>query len=197
MAKNRPLLIKGAASDWKAFKKWSLDYFQNSSIGDTVVTISLDTKEGGKKLRQSLREYISTFHRNETAAAAPKVDEANDIDESAPKFVPYMRAWYFPETNEELLEDFPNPPPCFPDKFKKLERQFQPPFTWIFVGPKGSYSPLHRDIWFTCAWMAQFEGRKRFVFFPPSDTKHIYTKVILEFCDIAIIDLKKCESLST
>ncbi|KAJ1481261.1 hypothetical protein T484DRAFT_1808064, partial [Baffinella frigidus] len=72
-----------------------------------------------------------------------------------------------------LLEDFPDPPPAFPDKFKGVEKQFQPPFTWIFLGPhgafsphhkqfqppftwiflgpQGAFSPLHRDIWFTCA----------------------------------------------
>ena len=41
---------------------------------------------------------------------------------------------------------------------------YQPPFTWIFIGAKGSFTPLHCDVWMTDAWMAQFEGRKVFRF---------------------------------
>jgi histone arginine demethylase JMJD6 len=83
----------------------------------------------------SLRDYIATFagkHDEATAAS-----DADGKGESKSNFKPYMRAWYFSDDHPELEEDFPNPPPYFPDKFKGVEKNFQPPFTWIFVGPPG------------------------------------------------------------
>ena len=182
MARNRPLLIKGAAKGWDACKKWTFEYFMEDKVGSTLVDVSLDPKEAGKKQRQSIRDYIASIR------ALPVDDERKESiiqkdDDSGhhTNFVPYLRAWHFPEEQGQLLHDFPNPPPYFPDKFKKLDQNFQPPFTWIFIGPEGAYSPLHRDIWFTCAWMAQIQGKKRFLFFPPSDLKHVYRKVMLGF----------------
>ncbi|EKX43168.1 hypothetical protein GUITHDRAFT_73345 [Guillardia theta CCMP2712] len=107
-----------------------------------------------------------------------------------------MRAWYFQEDHPELLQDFPNPPECFPDKFKALATEFQPPFTWIFIGPQGAFSPLHRDIWYTCAWMAQFQGRKRFLFVPPKDLKLVYRKLEdkEEYLDLRAPDLERFPS---
>jgi histone arginine demethylase JMJD6 len=174
--------MKGAAKDWGACKNWTFDFFEQGEVGKTTVDISLDTKEAGKKHRQSLQEYISTIkglHALDQGVdtAVPVTSLTTPESNNAARFTPYLRAWYFPEEHGHLTNDFPNPPEYFPDKFKKLDQEFQPPFTWIFIGPKGAYSPLHRDIWFTCAWMAQIVGRKRFIFFPPSDLKHVYRKV--------------------
>jgi histone arginine demethylase JMJD6 len=201
MARNKPLLMKGAAKEWDACKKWSFDYFKDGDLGSTQVDISLDHKEGGKKLRQTLREYILSIEdfKFSEKGRTPEEESKNSDDDCASKkeltepgqstdFLPYLRAWYFSEEQGHLLDDFPNPPKSFPDKFKRLDKDFQPPFTWIFIGPEGAYSPLHRDIWFTCAWMAQIVGRKRFVFFPPSDLKHVYRKVVSRALNSCVLD---------
>ena len=177
MARNKPLLIKNGAKEWEACKKWSFSYFKEGELGQTQVNISLDPKEGGEKRRQSLRDYILSIEESNISDKTKASPEETTKPGTCANFLPYLRAWYFPEEQQNLLDDFPNPPKFFPDKFKKLDKEFQPPFTWIFIGPEGAYSPLHRDIWFTCAWMAQIEGRKRFIFFPPSDLKHVYKKV--------------------
>ena len=44
MARNRPVLFKGAAKDWPAASKWNLDFFQEGSMGDTMISVSLDGK---------------------------------------------------------------------------------------------------------------------------------------------------------
>ena len=159
--------------------KWSLDFFAGP-LGDTSVKVSLDGREKGAKAEMPLRDYIATFSGGEGACSEGGMSCAAGADVTGgggtPSFKPYMRAWFFSDDHPELEHDFPNPPPYFPDKFKGLDKNFQPPFTWIFVGPAGAYSPLHRDIWFTCAWMAQFQGRKRFVFFPPKDLSKVYRK---------------------
>ena len=44
MARNRPVLFKGAAKDWPAAGKWNLDFFQTGAMGDTMINVSLDGK---------------------------------------------------------------------------------------------------------------------------------------------------------
>ena len=89
--------------------------------------------------------------------------------------VPYLRAWLFREDRPDLLDDFDEQSrEYFPDLFKRsTDQHFQPPFTWIFIGAKGSFTPLHCDVWMTDAWMAQFEGRKQFRFWHPDDLEHL------------------------
>ena len=95
--------------------------------------------------------------------------------EASKGVVPYLRAWLFREEHPELLEDFDEASrEYFPDLFKRFkDPDFQPPFTWIFIGAAGCLTPLHCDIWYTDAWMAQFEGRKRFRFWAPEDLEHV------------------------
>ena len=44
MARNRPVMFKGAAKEWPAASKWTLDFFREGAMGDTMVTVSLDGK---------------------------------------------------------------------------------------------------------------------------------------------------------
>eukprot|EP00899_Mesostigma_viride_P004248 jgi/Mesvir1/13824/Mv15975-RA.1 len=83
------------------------------------------------------------------------------------KTVPYLRTWNFDDDCPALMEEFCGEP-YFSDLFKKLPVDMQPPFTWLFVGPPGVATRLHVDIWETDAWLAQFEGRKRFTLFHPA-----------------------------
>lgn len=61
------------------------------------------------------------------------------------------------------------------DLFKRLPRAQQPPFTWLFIGPQGTRSPLHMDVWYTDTWVAQLDGKKSWKLFPPSELEKIRT----------------------
>lgn len=60
---------------------------------------------------------------------------------------PYLRTWNFYEDIPGLMDDWADPP-HFADSFKKLQPEQQPPFTWMFIGPKGCQTKLHVDIWY-------------------------------------------------
>jgi len=44
MARNRPVMFKGAAREWPAASKWNLDFFSEGAMGDTTINVSLDGK---------------------------------------------------------------------------------------------------------------------------------------------------------
>eukprot|EP00281_Chroomonas_sp_CCMP1168_P009435 CAMPEP_0206260900 /NCGR_PEP_ID=MMETSP0047_2-20121206/27349_1 /ASSEMBLY_ACC=CAM_ASM_000192 /TAXON_ID=195065 /ORGANISM="Chroomonas mesostigmatica_cf, Strain CCMP1168" /LENGTH=97 /DNA_ID=CAMNT_0053688041 /DNA_START=137 /DNA_END=427 /DNA_ORIENTATION=+ len=50
MARNKPVLLKGAAKEWPAASKWKFDYFREGesggvSLGDISISVSLDGRE--------------------------------------------------------------------------------------------------------------------------------------------------------
>ena len=49
----------------------------------------------------------------------------------------------------------------------------QLPFEWLFIGPAGSRTRLHVDVWGTDAWLAQIRGRKRFTLFHPAHRRFL------------------------
>ena len=44
MARNRPVMFKGAAKEWPAASKWNLGFFSEGAMGDTTINVSLDGK---------------------------------------------------------------------------------------------------------------------------------------------------------
>merc|ERR1712032_523031 len=65
-----------------------------------------------------------------------------------------------------------HPPALFAEDFFQDVREPPTGFAglngWLLVGPPGSGSRWHFDPWGTAAWNVLFEGRKLWVFAPPS-----------------------------
>lgn len=40
-------------------------------------------------------------------------------------------------------------------------------FRFVYLGPKGTFTPLHRDVYGSYSWSANVVGRKMWWFFPP------------------------------
>jgi len=178
---NRPVVIEGLMQGWPLWNKWSIDFFR-TQLGSQECEVFLEKRHRkGKKLNTTLGEYIASFPVRHLALLLLSTNTLLTLEEIKAKatatggVLPYLRAWYFREDHPELLEDFDeHSREYFPDMFKRVsEPMFQPPFTWIFIGPAGSLTPLHCDIWYTDAWLAQIEGRKQFRFWTPEDSQYV------------------------
>ena len=101
-----------------------------------------------------MSEYVANF---EAYSARSEADPA-----SGPP--PYLRTWNFYDDVPALLHDFPADSPYFRDYFKTLKEMWQPPFTWLFLGPRGAQTRLHVDVWHTDAWWGSPRHRMRMTF---------------------------------
>ena len=111
--------------------------------------------------KMPLREYIDSFEALTAASEAP----------GAPP-PPYLRTWNYEDDVPELSGDW-STPAHFRDMFQALPEVARPPFTWLFLCPRGAETRLHVDVWHTDAWLVNFVGRKRFVLFHPAHRKYI------------------------
>jgi histone arginine demethylase JMJD6 len=154
-----PVIITGLMDEWPAFRsgnrKWTFDFFKKE-YGKTIC--SIDTT--GAKEEIPLGEYLDRFELYEKLPIGSPV--------------PYLRTWYFSDDIPDLVNDF-DPPQHFhrSDAFKKLPEDLQPPFQWLFFGPRGTESKLHVDVWETDAWLGMLQGVKTFTLYHPAHRKFI------------------------
>jgi len=150
-----PALFRGwgKKAGWEApLQKWDLDFFEAGQLGE--LQVSLDVGEGVRR-RSKMKDYVAQLkdgsHRGH-----------------------YLRLWHYEEDCPEFISEF-QIPDCFADGFNRLPAKTRPSRLprWLFLGPEGTYTPLHTDPFGTHAWFLQLKGTKRFELWHPSDVKHL------------------------
>jgi histone arginine demethylase JMJD6 len=76
----------------------------------------------------------------------------------------YLSDWRLSQACPELADAYAVPP-CFSSWLEHLSASVRPEFRWIYLGPAGSGTRLHTDVWDTAAWNALLSGRKAWTFF--------------------------------
>ena len=89
----------------------------------------------------------------------------------------YMNSYSPFVAHPELLRDFTDP--YFVNNwYRTLQGPaadwYNDGFGWVFIGPAGTVTPLHVDLFGTHAWLAQIAGRKRCWLYAPSDAGYLY-----------------------
>jgi len=153
-----PVVFDGLARDWPAFDTWDFDSIA-ACAGDDPVLLMLDgDRAQGARQETTVGEYLHSFDKIRATPTRPSQHAM--VNDAGPRFVPYLREWNFARRHPELLEDIAPAKQLFEDRFSQWPAADQPQLTWLFIGPAGAYTPLHRDLWHTDAWIAQLRGRK-------------------------------------
>jgi hypothetical protein len=192
-----PAVLTDVAKSWPCASKWTLEWFKEKH-GDVRVAADDGTKE---KMKCTLREFVKTcdaFERGAKSSSGSRLNahvvdaSAGELVSSAPQchrplsgVVPYLRTWNFLDDLPELENDFDkHGGGYFRDLFDALRPEWRPPFTWAFLGAKGTRTKLHVDVWHTDAWLTVLQGSKRFVLFHPGHAKHVFDENTRSFADL-------------
>jgi hypothetical protein len=162
----RPVIVTDATASWAAPAKWTFDFFRQQ-YGDerVLVTDRLGKATVGRNVR--LSEYL-LYAEYPFLSPLAKVDSPRPLYLTS--FSPFAR-------HPELLADFEEPyfvDNAYRDLQGALREWYFDQFTWVFMGPAGTLSPLHVDLFATHAWLAQTQGRKHFLLFSPADAACLY-----------------------
>lgn len=166
-APGRPVIVTDAMDRWAARTKWTFDFFAER-FGDRTVVVTDRLARPTVGRRVSMREYL-------LYARMPFTTFLAQVETPRPFYLTSFSPF---ADHPELLEDFDDP--YFVDNVYRRELQgpllrwYFDNFSWIFIGPPGTLSPLHVDLFGTHAWLAQVAGRKRFLLFPPEDAAYLY-----------------------
>eukprot|EP00884_Botryococcus_braunii_P006407 jgi/Botrbrau1/15768/Bobra.4_1s0130.2 len=172
MAANRPVIIQGCARDWLATKDWvnpdstvNIDFLEQH-FGDASVWVTRNDKSGdsyGGSQRQemALREYSSWWRRKKLGR------ETNAL---------YLKDWHF-------AHEFPHYkaydlPVYFCDDWLnyyydarqghsgdegsregRLASIVTSDYRFVYLGPAGTWTPLHTDVLKSFSWSTNVCGR--------------------------------------
>lgn len=145
----KPVIVTGALRDWRLYTMSQED--------------SLRHFEGLQGMIRTGDYVAKTFSRNrqfKTESMADFIRSARDYSADGDDPPPYLGSNSLPETLETLIG--------WPDYFRR--EQYIPPRIWI--GPKGTVTPLHRDD--TDNLFAQIWGEKTFILAAPHERVRLY-----------------------
>lgn len=146
----KPVLLSNFMDGWPAKDKWDFAYFKNQ-YGDVEVPVFDNNfaKPGKQYLapvaHMPLRDFIGELEKGPTD----------------------LRMFLFNLVQHvpELAQDYRTP---------TIMKGFIDKFPFMFFGGEGAYVRMHYDIDLAHVFLSQFEGRKRVILFPPSQSRYIY-----------------------
>ncbi|MEQ8332539.1 cupin-like domain-containing protein [Nisaea sp.] len=157
----RPVILTGVMQQWPAMTKWNFDFFREK-YGEDVVLVA-DKLAGATEIKET---HLSTY-----------LDYIEDKRHTWLKHCELDTPWYLGfykplAMHPELMEDFTEPE-CLDNWCRYLEGEmadwYRMGFGWIFIGPGGTYTRPHPDLFATHAWLAQLVGRKTYFLSEPLD----------------------------
>jgi hypothetical protein len=160
-APGRPCVIAGAISDWPALSKWTPDYLR-TVVGDAPVEF-----QGGRDQAGDF-ELAKDRHKRVAAFSAYL-----DLIENMPGNDAYVTA-YNSAANRAAFA------PLMAD-IRPIPHLLGPGEGMLWVGPAGTFTPLHFDL--TNNLLIQITGRKRVMLVSPNQTRlmahrrHVFSDV--------------------
>lgn len=148
--KNLPVIIHGLISDWPAYRKWNIEYLK-STIGDRDINV-----ECGRLLSEGFYTKKMKADRFFESINNTKQDSTNSY-----YYFAQQRLDQFPELMCDINEI-------------ELYSSRSKAFDMIWIGPKGTITPLHFDRGNNL--LAQVIGRKRVTLFPPENSVYLYAR---------------------
>lgn len=173
-ARNRPVLLAGAARDWPAVVRWSPAYLVDQ-VGDALVEVQADRDQ------DELFERHMTAHR----LSLPFRDFMHSILTDGACNDRYLTA-YNSDRNFVALRAL-EPDLGFLDAY--LDPEIEPAKGRLWIGPAGTFTPLHFDN--LNVLFVQLVGEKRFVLAPPDAAERLYndTHVYSQIFDLTANDV--------
>ncbi|KAK3255666.1 hypothetical protein CYMTET_35165 [Cymbomonas tetramitiformis] len=171
----RPVILTNITAQWKAYKKWSLDYFQKN-YGDVDIQVQkgrserkdFETAQHALRRRMKFREYVDLI-KSSNVTNDMYMTSNNDLMTKA-------------EIGPNLVKDMQ---PFFPGFFFVDMTNIH-----FWLGPKGTMTPLHYDP--ISLMHTHVFGRKVWRMIPPECRPYIYnTDRVYTDVDALNFDYKK------
>ncbi|MGK7888655.1 MAG: cupin-like domain-containing protein [Leptolyngbyaceae cyanobacterium] len=160
---HKPVLIRGVAQAWPAYKKWTdsafvAEYGTCQTMARRGTSWTVDAK------MFSLSEYLQ--YMETTTDERPYYFSEWDFGSACPELI---QDYTVPDYLENWLRRVPD------DQLTGDEDQA---LRWIYIGAKNTGSSMHRDIWDTSAWNTVFTGKKEWLFYGADQTENVYAGAV-------------------
>lgn len=195
MEKNQPVVLTGLMDDWKACKDWVLDngkpnlQFLSSHFGNSRVQVAdCGTRDFSdqKRMEMSVSEFVDHWLENSLQEQGSAL-----TDQSNGHRVLYLKDWHFVKEYPEYLA---YTTPLFfcddwlnlyldnyrmhtgPDTYQANNEISCSDYRFVYMGAKGSWTPLHADVFRSYSWSANVCGKKQWLFLSPTQSNLVFDR---------------------
>ncbi|KAG5035641.1 hypothetical protein JHK87_010551 [Glycine soja] len=201
MEKNQPVVLTGLMDPhyWRASTDWvtlqgqpNFQYFSTHFGASKVQVADCDTREFTDQKREEMMvsDFIARCLQLEEASAVQCYNE-NSSSNGPSISVPYLKDWHFVKEYPEYVayitpmffcDDWLN---LYLDNFRiHIDSGTQQPdeeiccsdYRFVYMGVKGSWTPLHADVFRSYSWSANVCGKKRWLFLDPSQCHLVFDR---------------------
>ncbi len=171
LARNVPCLVKkGAIEHWKSRREWT------SPDGTTVCLSGLSSMVPDDlvvPVTDCGKRYFNSHECSEMRFSAYRQYWEGQWEKDGKLL--YLKDWHFHrdvedhgayQTPEWFCSDWLNEYWEREDEQEDSSKE-RNDYRFVYVGPKGSWTPFHADVFGSFSWSANVAGRKRWVLFPP------------------------------
>lgn len=195
LEKNQPVVLTGLMDEWRACTDWVSDdgkpnlHFFSSHFGKSIVQVAdCGSREftDQKRVEMPVSEFIS--HWMELPVKGCKNASVNG---SRNKSLLYLKDWHF-------VKEYPDykayTTPSFfcddwlnmyydnhrmhqdNDSFQEKDEISCSDYRFVYMGPKGTWTPLHADVFRSYSWSSNVCGRKQWHFLSPAQCHLVFDK---------------------
>ena len=170
MVKNLPCLIKNLMKNWKAMTDFvinnepNIDFFATLDTTKEVPVANCSAKyfNSQEKCSMTLQEYLGYWMSDRSELL-------------------YLKDWHFTKDHPGG-QDFYQVPDYFKsDWLNEYWQDKNDDYKFVYLGPQGSWTPFHTDVFGSYSWSANVSGYKKWIFFQPdTQPQNVYdiSKVI-------------------
>ncbi|XP_037778337.1 2-oxoglutarate and iron-dependent oxygenase JMJD4-like [Penaeus monodon] len=189
LEKNRPCVFSSSfTQEWLAREDWvtpsntpNVEFLRNHFGDGEVPVADCDQKhyDSQEKKTYKLRDYIDYWH----SLRDPCLGKKSCL---------YLKDWHFVRdfpaykaysTLQYFASDWLN-------EFWHVRSDIHDDYQFVYMGPKGSWTPFHADVFRSYSWSANVCGRKRWVFYPPGEDQFLRDPFGTPVYDVDSPDLK-------
>lgn len=177
MLPNRPVIITDVSQSWTCVKKWlkanetAIDFDSlRQHLKDRLVPVANCSKQhfnSHEKSETHLHKYLDWWEKY--AASNHQLEDNNEE-------LLYLKDWHLQQ--EEGDAQFYKVPVFFQSDWLNeylLESKKQD-YRFVYMGPKGSWTPFHSDVYSSFSWSTNIVGMKRWIFLAAGDEKQLLDK---------------------
>ncbi|KAK6148337.1 hypothetical protein DH2020_019249 [Rehmannia glutinosa] len=190
LAKNQPVILTGLMGDWRACKDWvsgdgkpNLRFFSTHFGGSRVQVADCGTREftDQKRVEMSVSEFIDNWIKF----------SGSDNGGADGKSLLYLKDWHFVKEYPDyvayttpifFLDDWLNiylDKYCMhndPGSYQERNEISCSDYRFVYMGAKGTWTPLHADVFRSYSWSANVCGRKQWYFLSPSQHHLVFDR---------------------
>ncbi|BBN19833.1 protein MpCupin104 [Marchantia polymorpha subsp. ruderalis] len=194
MRANKPVVLTGLMESWRSCEDWvlesgapNLDFIGENFGSSRVQVADCARKEFSDQKRQDMtvRQFVDYWSALRDDAASNCNSESRLLYLKDWHFVKEFPAYCAYNTPEAFSDDWLN---TFLDAFQmhSVSAEITPKssnddnqcsdYRFVYMGPKGTWTPLHADVLRSYSWSANVCGRKKWLLLPPEQVELVYDR---------------------